>query len=532
MDALESGDLATTPLAALLLDALERGATGALTVNHSGAHSRVFVRDGLPAGAQSFASFRPLGQILVQQGRIDMDALSRSLAEMARTGRPQGEILIELGAVSSADVSRALAEQQAAYVHDIAARAAGVYAWEPGLPPEWTRGARVPPLRAIVAALRPAAALPLVEEILAGLGEAVLTLTPAYDEVAHAFAWTPEESRRLEPLRAGCRAPELATEGVDPGAARAVLAALVRLGLAGARGAATAAVPRAIRELAPPRQEHPAPAAAGFDPDDARRIRRRMLSRGMQNTGVGPLAQPAPAGGAARAQTESERSDVHELRAALEAALPRARDRDLFARLGVQSTATREQVKQAYLALARRFHPDRFLVRELADLQPKVQELFAALNEAHHVLGDDRRRTEHLASLGAAWVSEDAAARVDFEKGEACFRTRDFHRARGFYEAAIRAGPRPEYLAAAAHAIVLEGPGGDRERARDLVRGALADPRCDRAAWVAGVLARDDGDEAAAERHFRAALHVNPRNADAARELRALEMRRSGNTRK
>ena len=161
------GDLAATPLAALLFDAMELQATGALTVSHAGAVSRVFVRGGLPAGAQSFASFRPLGQILVQQRLIDMDALSRSLAEMARTGRPQGEILVELGAASKEDVSRALAEQQAAYVHDIAARGAGIYAWEPGLSPEWTRGLRVPPLRAIVAALRPATAAALVSEVLA-----------------------------------------------------------------------------------------------------------------------------------------------------------------------------------------------------------------------------------------------------------------------------------------------------------------------------------------------------------------------------
>lgn len=536
----DRGDLANTPLAVLLLDAMERQATGALTVNHAGTVSRVFVRDGLPAGAQSFASFRPLGQILVQQRRIDMEGLSRSLAEMARSGRPQGEILVELGVASSEDVARALAEQQAAYVHDIAALGAGAYAWEPGLPPEWTRSARTPPLRAIVAALRPPAALPVVEEILAGAADALLTFTDRYDDVARAFAWSPDESRTAEPLRIGATLHDLVARAPDRDLARAILAALVRLGLVAVDGIA-ATVPAALGRLASPAGA-PRGGGASRDPEEARRLRQRMMARGMRNTGVGPLSQPEPGGARGAAAAPAASPGAHagqaadpaspEIRAALEAALPRAKDRDLFARLGLPRTATRDQVKHAYLALAKRFHPDRFLARELADLQPQAQELFAAINEAYDVLGDDRRRTEHLASMGAAWVSDDASARVDFEKGEACMRTRDHRRARGFFEAAARADPRPEYLAAAAHAIVLEGHGGDRERARDLVRGALADPRCDRAAYVAGLLARDDGDDAAAERHFRAALHANPRHADAARELRGLEVRRSGKTRR
>ena len=67
----------------------------------------------------------------------------------------------------------------------------------------------------------------------------------------------------------------------------------------------------------------------------------------------------------------------------------------------------------------------------------------------------------------------------------------------------------------------------DLARARALVAEAVKDARCDRAQYVAGVVARDEGNEAEAERYFRAALAVNPRHADALRELRLVEGRRA-----
>jgi len=91
----------------------------------------------------------------------------------------------------------------------------------------------------------------------------------------------------------------------------------------------------------------------------------------------------------------------------------------------------------------------------------------------------------------------------------------------------VRADPRPEHKAALALAIVSD-PGAvkERERARTLAEEALEDRACDRAAYVAGVFARDEKDDARAEKLFRAALAANPRNADAVRELRLLERRK------
>ncbi len=553
----ESGDLARTPLAALLLEGFNTRATGVLSVEHGGGTSRLFLRDGAPVGSQVFVGFRPLGHILLQQGRIDMDALSRSLAKLAETGRPQGEILLEMGAVSRADVERALAEQQAGYFAAIATLEKGRFRFDANAPPpEWTRGGLLSPLRTIVDAFERPQAAALVAAALEPVATGGIRLASNYGQAAGAFRWTPEERALVERLRSTSSLDVfLAPGGVPPERARAILSALLLLGLAGRSDDPITQTlelqispeERDAEELrpagaAPPSAPSATPPAAApapprrSDPAEARARRQRLLHLAMQNMGIGPFAGraerpgngPAPAGTPARSATPPGSAE-EELRRALLEVMPRAKEKNLFARLNITEVATRDQVKQAYLAIAKQFHPDRFAAGAFADLHDTVKDFFTAMNEAYEILADDRKRAEYARGLKGVFRENEEAARADFQKGEACFRTRDFARARGFFESALRAAPRPEYLAALAHVFVVDPVGRDRARARELLDEAMKDPKCDRAFHAAGVLARAEGDEGRAERMFRAALELNPGNPEAARELRLVQGRRAKN---
>ena len=260
----------------------------------------------------------------------------------------------------------------------------------------------------------------------------------------------------------------------------------------------------------------------------------------MQNMGIGPFSgRPPPgaptgeppAGTAHQAAAPPSAAD-RELRRAFEATAPRARSPDLFARLGLEKGAPRERVKQAYFQLAKQFHPDRFLAPALADLATGVKELFAALNEAYETLSDEKARGEWMArsargsSAPAVNPERVAAASIDFQKAEACLRTRDFTRARGFYEAAVRGHPLAVYQAALAWALWFDPKAPDRARAKEALAAALRDPSCDRAAYTGAMIARDEGDDPQAEHLFRLALKANPGHVEAEREIRLIEARR------
>ncbi|HSN14308.1 MAG TPA: DUF4388 domain-containing protein, partial [Anaeromyxobacteraceae bacterium] len=256
------GDLSTTPLAAILLEALNGHATGILSVEHGGGQSRVFIREGRPVGAQVAAGFRPLGHILLQAGVIDIEVLSRSLAAMATTRRPQGEILIEMGAVRREVVERYLAEQQTGYVTLIASLESGGFRFDAGPVPEWTRTSQLPTLRIIVEAMERPQASALVASALHPVAGGLVQLSPGYAEVDEQFRWSQDERAFVERLARPTPLDVFFAPGVlPPERSRAILSALLLLGLAGAPSEQQGAVEGLLEEIAPPAAA-PAPSFA------------------------------------------------------------------------------------------------------------------------------------------------------------------------------------------------------------------------------------------------------------------------------
>jgi hypothetical protein len=110
---------------------------------------------------------------------------------------------------------------------------------------------------------------------------------------------------------------------------------------------------------------------------------------------------------------------------------------DLYALLGVNRTATSNEIKSAYRRLARKYHPD-------INSDPTAQSKFTQINEAYHTLIDpDRRRTyDRTGAVSSATYARQTAnsgaarrayyqARADRIVNEWLRREREETRARG-----------------------------------------------------------------------------------------------------
>ena len=88
-------------------------------------------------------------------------------------------------------------------------------------------------------------------------------------------------------------------------------------------------------------------------------------------------------------------------------------EEDYYAILGVEQTASLDEIRKAYLALAKKLHPDRF--PNDPEQRVAAQREFAKVTRAHNVISDAESRAEYdalrvLAQKRASQSSENLAA--------------------------------------------------------------------------------------------------------------------------
>ena len=88
--------------------------------------------------------------------------------------------------------------------------------------------------------------------------------------------------------------------------------------------------------------------------------------------------------------------------------------RDYYEILGIQKTASKDDVKKAYRGLALKHHPDRVS----SDKKKEAEERFKEISEAYAVLSDDQKRAQYdqygHAGIDSRYSSEDIFRGADF----------------------------------------------------------------------------------------------------------------------
>jgi tetratricopeptide (TPR) repeat protein len=245
---------------------------------------------------------------------------------------------------------------------------------------------------------------------------------------------------------------------------------------------------------------------------------------GITNTGfVAPAtvqALPAPPSAADQ-----------QLAAQIEARFAQLAKRDPFLTLGLTPQTTKEQVKSAFLSLAKTFHPDR-LPPSLPHLSSKMSSVFEGIRDAYENLYDDEKRAALIIAKSRPETGPDPKATREasdlFKMAEVYFKKRDYRQAEAHFAKAFAIDKSAGSLAAQGWAIYMDGARkNEHGSARAMMQRALSiDGNNDRAHYQLGVISRVEGDMAGAERHFREAVRSNPRHLEANQELRLIDMRR------
>lgn len=278
-------------------------------------------------------------------------------------------------------------------------------------------------------------------------------------------------------------------------------------------------------------------------------------------------APPAAARGgdeiaAAAAAPEKSAPEPADPRAELEELLERVGgEADYFEILGVGRVARPADVKRAYYALAKRFHPDRFRQIITGDEErTRVEHAFAQVTKAYETLHDARSRDTYLSKLPPKSAAKPAAAaagvfgkrkeaatakvaaRADAVKVQADPTATPQYRAEESYQQGLSAAERGDQAAAQAyfgeavrlapqearyHALygraLALAPATRRQAEGELQRAVKLDPRNVTYYVALAELYRAVGLRRRAEGELSRALSLDPDHAPARRMLEQMK---------
>lgn len=188
---------------------------------------------------------------------------------------------------------------------------------------------------------------------------------------------------------------------------------------------------------------------------------------------------------------------------------------DYYRILSVAKTATPEEIKKAYLKLARDNHPDRFRDPEE---RAQADRRFQLITEAYNQLRDDRLRREYDRTLDRKVRPPEEEARLYFKNGELREQSKEYENALKFYYEAMRLQPdNLDYILAAGRILAMD-KGKQRQLAELLEAAIQKHPDAPDPHLALGSLYMRSGMFTRAKRVYDNALKLMPQNPELKRK--------------
>jgi len=550
-----SGQLARTPLPHLLVYGFERQLSGTFIFRApDGATAELLVQKGLPAKARLSTTPIYLGQVLLELGAIDGTTHDESLREMAAANpkKLHGVVLIERGAIDHAKLDHALRVQLLQKVAQISRMTSATvfefYADWDGLA---EFGAETTPIEALAAVWTSVREQPPLEHVKAALERMTRgKLRAAKTAQLDRFGFTNEERHWLELLRVrSMKIDELfAAAEINERIARLIVYCLAITKQIDLRpedepssGTMRAATPQTGVPAAEPSSVTPSSSAPASP--------RAAVAR------VAIQRQRVPTSPSITEEKSSPRIPVADKRAdgdSIQPASPQVTDarraeiverargvdkQNYFEMLGVTLETPIPEIKSAYIALAKSWHPDR-LPATLADVKDACGRVFARMSEAHATLTDEDKRTTYLRLMKEGGetpeqqqeIANVVGATVEFQKAEICLKKNDLAQAELLARHAVALDAnQADYVALLAWLESLKPESQTPEATNTFIetmdRAIKMNERCERAYYYRAMLYKRQHRDGLAFKDFQKLAELNPKNIDAQRELRLYELR-------
>jgi hypothetical protein len=529
------GDLTRDALGDVIRKLYVNRKSGILHLAQGKTSKRIYFRKGSMIFANSDVETDRLGEFLIRQQLIDRPALERASKVMRGTGNRFGRTLVELGFATPDEMEGKVVEQIQTIIYSLFSWGSGEYRFEQHESPvdedivlnlstadiilEGTR--RMDDMGKVRHALGdPSRVLQTTEDPLLlyqkmstlsqseyfilsrvdGLSSIsdILSISPIGEEQTLRCIYGLVSAGVIEP-RGGASPLE-----EDPAIAAASTPP------ARATPSSAASPPPAPAYRPPPPSPPPPPPPARLEAP------KPEVQAGKPKTE--PPAEPS----GPSPEEIAVREDIIEKHASL-------RDATLYDLLGISITANDNEVKRAYYAMAKKYHPDRHHSPYLRDVHGLLEELFGKITDGYSILSSPLERSRYdtkiraegpaaVAAVGGIPTSEEAnegarrrAAEERFKEGKRHYDEMHFFDAIQCLREAVRLFPKKSYHKLLAQAL-MKNPKWLRE-AEEHFRLALKIDQFDAECYVGlGDIYESEGMSTRAQKMYEQAATYDPEN--------------------
>lgn len=587
-----SGDLQRSPLPHLLLNVLARSLTGSLLVTTPTKEEHTIIFEaGAPSKIASSSSARRLGEILVALGEAQQQQIDTAARKARERSLPIGKQLVIDGVVPSRTIMDALALQMRERIANLSelpkTSLYGFFQNQDWLPDQVALSTE--PLSVIFSAMKVWSDHARMEDTLARLGTRPLMIHP--HAVLERFGFSSEERALVEWIfeqRLSYPDAKIACADAVETVRLLIYALAIGRHIDLGPGQWPLGVPKITEESAvasissvssvsvstpppgsltpPPTSVAPSASSGTFVPPSVSKVvaassvnappssQRRAAASGPSSSPTSrptepsisempPSQEPAflrtatpePGSEDRLSVPPSIRDTWSERRQQILDRAEQVAGKDHYEVLGVVRDAPSAEIQKAFLASVKLFHPDR-LPEPLADVRDVASRVFSAIVEAHKTLSDPSARSAYDASLAAGPPVDDAEEQAEiervlkastcFQKAEILMRRNDIDAAEALARESVELDRQPDHVALLGwlHALKNQLP----EALQFLNEAIDASPQSESALFYRGTVLKRMNHTAKAASDFRRVAELNPKNLDAAREVRLFEMRRQG----